>query len=193
DAVFEGLQQDAAKLVQLLAEMEVYLGTLGFAELAGASGLAVCIPELVTGDNRQARSDRDLRALFNPLLLTLGAPLVPRDIRTDHAQTTVLITGPNSGGKTRLLQSLGLAQLLAQCGLFAPARSARLHAVPGLVVSLLQETHADQSEGRLGMELIRIRTLFEELRPGAMVILDELCSGTNPSEGEEILELVVSV
>jgi DNA mismatch repair protein MutS2 len=45
----------------------------------------------------------------------------------------------------------------------------------------------------LGMELMRIRALFERLPPGAMVLLDELCSGTNPSEGEEIFELVVSM
>jgi DNA mismatch repair protein MutS2 len=43
------------------------------------------------------------------------------------------------------------------------------------------------------MELLRIRELFERLPPGAMVILDELCSGTNPSEGEEIFELVVNM
>jgi DNA mismatch repair protein MutS2 len=77
--------------------------------------------------------------------------------------------------------------------MFVPARVARLVHVPGLVVSLIQETKFDQSEGRLGMELLRIRALFEELGPGAMVILDELCSGTNPSEGEEIFELVVSL
>src|SRR5690606_38738803 len=52
---------------------------------------------------------------------------------------------------------------------------------------------ADQTEGRLGVELMRIRTLFERLPPGAMVILDELCSGTNPSEGEEIFELVIDM
>jgi DNA mismatch repair protein MutS2 len=62
---------------------------------------------------------------------------------------------------------------------------------PGLVVSLLQETRVDQTEGRLGVELMRIRSLFERLPPGAVVILDELCSGTNPSEGEEIVELVI--
>ena len=68
---------------------------------------------------------------------------------------------------------------------------ASLALAPGLVVSLIQETKADQAEGRLGTELVRIRELFERLPPGAMVILDELCSGTNPSEGEEIFELVV--
>src|SRR5207344_2005211 len=79
----------------------------------------------------------------------------------------------------------------AQAGLFVPARSAGVALAPGLVVSLIQETKADQAEGRLGVELVRIRALFERLPKGAMVILDELCSGTNPSEGEEIFELVV--
>ena len=58
---------------------------------------------------------------------------------------------------------------------------------------MIQETKADQAEGRLGTELVRIRELFERVPPGAMVILDELCSGTNPSEGEEIFELVVGM
>jgi DNA mismatch repair protein MutS2 len=118
---------------------------------------------------------------------------VPCDIDTDRHDTTVLVTGPNSGGKTRLLQSLGRAQLLAQSGLFVPARSGSHALAPGLVVSLIEETKVDQSEGRLGTELLRIRDLFERLPPGAMVILDELCSGTNPSEGEEIFELVVQM
>jgi DNA mismatch repair protein MutS2 len=118
---------------------------------------------------------------------------VPCDLATDRPDTTLLVTGPNSGGKTRLLQAVGLTQVLAQSGLFVPARGARLALVPGLVVSLLQEAKADQSEGRLGTELLRIRELFEKLPPLAMVILDELCSGTNPSEGEEIFELVLSL
>jgi DNA mismatch repair protein MutS2 len=92
-----------------------------------------------------------------------------------------------------LLQAVALTQLLAQCGLFVSARSGSVALVPGLVVSLVQETKIDQAEGRLGMELLRIRSLFERLPAGAMVLLDELCSGTNPSEGEEIFELVLSM
>jgi DNA mismatch repair protein MutS2 len=117
--------------------------------------------------------------------------VVPCDITSDRHDATILVTGPNSGGKTRLLQSIGLTQVLAQSGLVVPAASATLALCPGLVVSFIEETRADQAEGRLGTELMRIRALFERLPPGAMVILDELCSGTNPSEGEEIFELVV--
>ena len=59
------------------------------------------------------------------------------------------------------------------------------------MASLIEEVKADQAEGRLGTELLRIRALFERLPPHALVLLDELCSGTNPSEGEQIFELVV--
>lgn len=186
DAVFDGIEDELVPLVQLLGDVELYLGALGFRDLAQAAGLAVSLPDLVASDE-----PRMLLGLFNPLLLAHGVKAVPCDVTTDRLDTTVLVTGPNSGGKTRLLQSLGLTQLLGQSGLFIPARSGCLTLSPGLVVSLIEETKADQTEGRLGTELIRIRALFERLPPGAMVILDELCSGTNPSEGEEIFELVV--
>lgn len=186
DAVFEGVVDDAARLVQLMGDLEVYLGALGLHDTARDAGLPVCLPEIVLPDE-----PRSLEGLWNPLLLLHGKGPVPCDLSTDRHDATVLVTGPNSGGKTRLLQSVALAQLLAQSGLFVPARSARLALAPGLVVSFIEETTADQAEGRLGMELVRIRRLFERLPPGAMVILDELCSGTNPQEGEEIFELVV--
>jgi DNA mismatch repair protein MutS2 len=188
DAVFSGVEDELIALVQLLGDLEFYLGALGFADFARKAGLEVCLPDLVTPD-----SPRDLKGLFNPLLLMSGIQPVPCDLVGDKLTSTVLVTGPNSGGKTRLLQSVGLAQMLAQSGLFIPAKSGSVSLTSALVVSLIQETKADQAEGRLGMELLRIRELFERLPPGAMVLLDELCSGTNPSEGEEIFELVVTM
>jgi len=186
DAVFDGIEGELVRFVQLLGDIELYLAALGFRDMAQAAGLAVSLPDLVP-----ASEPRKLLGLFNPLLLAHGIKPVPCDLVTDRHDTTVLVTGPNSGGKTRLLQSVGLAQVLAQAGLFVPARAGSLALVPGLVVSLIEETKSDQTEGRLGTELLRIRSLFERLPPGAMVILDELCSGTNPSEGEEIFELVI--
>jgi DNA mismatch repair protein MutS2 len=72
-----------------------------------------------------------------------------------------------------------------------PAARAELRRANGLFASLLEHTHADQLEGRLGTELLRIRRLFEGLRENSMVVMDELCSGTNPSEGEELMQLVL--
>jgi DNA mismatch repair protein MutS2 len=186
DAVFDGIVHEIVRFVQLAGEVEFYLGALGFRDRAKAAGLTVCLPELV-----EAGAPRKVHRLFNPLLLAHAMKPVPCDVDLDKHDAIVLVTGPNSGGKTRLLQSMALMQLLAQCGVFVPAKEATIALVPALVVSLIQETKADQAEGRLGMELVRIRELFEQLPPGAMVILDELCSGTNPSEGEEIFELVL--
>lgn len=186
DAVFAGVEDEIVHFVQLLGDIEFYLGALGFRDRARASGLDVCLPALVRPEEPRA-----LRGLFNPLLLAHGVVPVPCDLVTDRHDVTVLVTGPNSGGKTRLLQSVGLTQLLAQSGVFIPAREGSVALARRLVVSLAEQTRADQGEGRLGMELVRIRQLFESLPPGAMVLLDELCSGTNPSEGQEIFELVL--
>lgn len=188
DAVFSGVESEIVALPQLFGDLEFYLGALSFADRARAQGLQVCLPEIV-----RPEAPRALSGLFNPLLLMSGIEPVPCDLVSSRLATTVLVTGPNSGGKTRLLQSVGLTQLLAQAGCFIPARSGAVALTSALVVSLIQETRADAAEGRLGTELVRIRELFERLPPGAMVLLDELCSGTNPSEGEEIFELVVEM
>jgi DNA mismatch repair protein MutS2 len=114
----------------------VDLGALGFRDLAEAAGLEVSLPELrpdVGGDGgpshdgaasgprpRAPEGPRVLRGLFNPLLVANGGRVIPCDVVTDRADTTLLVTGPNSGGKTRLLQSVALTQLLAQAGMEKP-------------------------------------------------------------------------
>jgi len=191
DDVFTSLEEPVALLFQLLGDMEVYLAGLGLMDVAQARGLEVCFPDLV----EHGEAGMDVRRLFNPLLFAGKGKkkVVPCDLRTEHPGSVVIVTGPNSGGKTRLLQAVALAQLLGQAGLFVPAASARLPRFSGLFVSLIEEARADQPEGQLGMELLRIRRMFEELEMGALVLLDELCSGTNPSEGEEIARLVLSL
>ncbi len=188
DAVVSGLEEELASMVQLLGDLEFYLSALGFRDEAEAAGLAVCLPDFV-----EPGAARELEGLFNPLLLMSGIVPVPSNLTSERLASTTLVTGPNSGGKTRLLQSLGLTQLLAQAGMFVPARRARIAWTTGLVASMIEEARADQAEGRLGMELMRIRALFEKLQPGSLVLLDELCSGTNPTEGEQIFELVITM
>jgi DNA mismatch repair protein MutS2 len=193
ESVFDELQDVWLLLYQLMLDFEVYLAALRFRALAKAKGLEVSLPELLSLDGTAdvAPSSR-LERLFNPFLLLESSAPVPCDI--DHGPRAIcIVTGPNSGGKTRLLQAVGLSQLLAQAGLFVPARTARLSVRSGMFVSLVQQAEADQSEGRLGTELLRIRRLFESLPRGGLAILDELCSGTNPTEGEEIFELLIEL
>jgi DNA mismatch repair protein MutS2 len=183
--VFLKLTPSITPLIQVIGDLEFYLANRGFRETVRRAGLEVSLPTF--DDRRPIR----IETLFNPLLLDQEDPPVPCDISTRRRHAVTLITGPNSGGKTRLLQAIGLAQLLGQSGLFVASTRANLPIVRGIFVSLIQRETADQSEGRLGRELLRIRTMFDAIEPPSMVILDELCSGTNPSEGTELFSLVL--
>ena len=199
--VFSGLEEQVALLFQLLGDIEPYLASLGLRDRAVAEGLAMSLPDLI---DRSPSADAGgvspggdgsglvLEGLFNPLLLAAGVHPIAADVRA-AAGAVVIVTGPNSGGKTRLLQAIAIAQTFAEAGLFVPVRAGRVLRAPGLFASLYEEPRPDAPEGHLGMELLRIRRLFEQLDVGSLVVLDELCSGTNPSEGEEIARLVLSL
>lgn len=192
ESVFDELSEAWLALYQLLLDIEVYTAALRFRALAESKGLSVSLPELVSAEATEGAPRSRFERLFNPFLLLESGSPVPCDVEHGGADITI-ITGPNSGGKTRLLQAVGLCQLLAQTGLFVPAAKARLQLRSGMFVSLVQQAEADQSEGRLGTELLRIRKLFESLPRGGLAILDELCSGTNPTEGEEIFQLLIEL
>ena len=183
--VYRRVAPALSTLVQVLGHLEVYMVTRAFAADSRRAGLEVCLAEVEPG------ASIDLCNLFNPLLLqTQGAP-VPCAITPRSSEPVTVVTGPNSGGKTRLLQALGLAQLLGQSGLYVPATKARLPLSKSMFASLVHQDGADLQEGRLGTELLRIRTLFQGAEPNAMVLIDELCSGTNPSEAAEIISMVL--
>ncbi|MBI2391179.1 MAG: DNA mismatch repair protein [Deltaproteobacteria bacterium] len=185
EQVFDGMQDVLVASMQLAGDLELYLAAFAFRARAERAGLAVCLPEL--------GATRALTRLFNPLLLPHEKRVVPCELHADRPDRVVLVTGPNSGGKTRLLQAIGLTQLLGQCGFFVPAASATIRSVDGMFVSFGQAPAADATEGRLGTELLRVRALFETICVGGMVLVDELCSGTNPSEGEELFRHVVDL
>jgi DNA mismatch repair protein MutS2 len=183
--VYRRIAPAFSTLVQVMGHLEVYLIAREFAARARAAGLSVCLAEV------KPAVALELRGLFNPLLLQTQGPPVPCSVAPHSNAPVTVVTGPNSGGKTRLLQALGLAQLLGQSGLYVPAREARLPLASSMFASLVHQDGADLTEGRLGTELLRIRTLFQGVDPGAVVLIDELCSGTNPSEAAEIISMVL--
>jgi DNA mismatch repair protein MutS2 len=194
DQVFEGIRPFLPPLMQLIGDLELYLSGLALRDGCASKGLSVCFPEFIDESAaRHAGPDIQLDGLFNPLLLALPGVPITCSVSLPDGGVTTLLTGPNSGGKTRLLQALGLAQLCAQAGMYVPAERALLRRVPGIFASLSQPIGAEQAEGRLGTELLRIRMLFERAEPGYLVLIDELCSGTSPSEGEELFRLVLEL
>ncbi len=185
-AVFAGIGDWLKPLLQLLGHLAFYLTAFSLRDRARALGLEMSLAEVAED------GPLELTNLFNPLLFRQGTP-VPCTVVTDEADAIVVITGPNSGGKTRLLQAIGLAQMLGQAGLYTPAAGARLPLVDGLFASSTEGASVDQREGRLGTELIRIRDLFGGIGSRSLVLLDELCSGTNPSEATRIVLMVLEL
>jgi DNA mismatch repair protein MutS2 len=183
--VYRRIAPAFSTLVQVLGHLEIYLIAREFAARAGRAGREVCLADIAPG------APIALAGLFNPLLMQTQGPPVPCTVQPASSAPVTVVTGPNSGGKTRLLQALGLAQLLGQSGLYVPARQARLPLASSMFASLVHQDGADLKEGRLGTELLRIRTLFQGVDSGAVVLIDELCSGTNPSEAAEIISMVL--
>jgi DNA mismatch repair protein MutS2 len=183
--VWQDIVPATVRLIQLICHLELYLFARTFAAESRSRGLEVCLPVMETG------ADLELEELFNPLLLPLMDRPVATDLSLGSRQSVHLVTGPNSGGKTRLLQAVGIAQVFAHCGLYVPCAKARMPLVNGLFASIVELDRADQREGRLGKELVRLRNLFESVPPRSLVLLDELCSGTNPSEAIEIVDMVL--
>jgi DNA mismatch repair protein MutS2 len=184
-AVWQDMAPALVRLIQLICHLELYLFARTYAADSRARGLQVCLPTV------KLDAELEIESLFNPLLLALMEKPVPTDLRIKTTSSINLVTGPNSGGKTRLLQAAGIAQVLAHCGLYAHCSRATMPLVKGLFASIVELDRADQSEGRLGTELVRLRNLFESVPPRSLVLLDELCSGTNPSEAIEIVEMVL--
>lgn len=193
DEVFAPLDDATLALLRIGLDLEPLLGSLGLRERARAVGLDAALPAIA---GARGSSAVRLDGLWNPFLLaeaeSAGADApIACDLRLDDGPAIAVVTGPNSGGKTRLLQSIAIAVLLGQGGFFVPAASAAWPWVPSLFASVVQLGRHDAEEGRLGTELLRVRAVFEHARPGCLVVLDELCSGTNPSEAEELVRFVV--
>jgi DNA mismatch repair protein MutS2 len=129
----------------------------------------------------------------HPLLVEQGAgPVIPFDLELGTEERAVVISGPNTGGKTVLLKAVGLTVLLAQAGILPPvAPGTRFPVMRRVLADIGDEQSIAESLSTFSAHLSNAREIVEEAGPGTLVLMDEMGTGTDPAEGAALARAIL--
>ncbi len=188
NAVAQAAEHVESFLNVLQWELAFYIASLNLYEQLMALGEPLTFPQPVSADERRF----SCAGLYDvTLALTMKAPVVGNDVSAD-SKSLIIITGPNRGGKTVFLRSVGLAHLMMQCGMFVPAASFQASLVRGLFTHFVREEDRTMKRGKFEEELERMSRMVGHLPRNALLLLNESFAATNEREGSEIATQIVS-
>ena len=144
------------------------------------------------GASRAETTERTEAILLSARHPGLTGRVVPIDIRLGDGYTALVVTGPNTGGKTVTLRTLGLLSLMHQAGLHVPAEpGSRLPIWRDIFADIGDEQSIAQSLSTFSGHLRSIIRIVEAAGPGTLVLLDELGAGTDPTEGSALAQALL--
>ena len=171
----------------LRTELAFYIGCLNLQARLVELGEPTCMPVPYSAGDRKL----SFSGLYDAsLALSLGRKVVGNDLIAEHKDLFV-VTGANTGGKSTFLRSIGLAQLMMQAGMFAPAESFSGEICDGVYTHYKREEDSTMESGKWDEELSRMSDIVDEIRPNSLLLLNESFASTNEREGSEIARQIV--
>ena len=166
----------------LRIELAFYVGCLNLQGVLSAMGEPISFPLPVAASERR----HSFNELYDVCLaLTMKQRIVGNDVNANE-KDAVIITGANQGGKSTFLRSIGLAQLMMQCGMFAPAEAFCSNVCDGLFTHYKREEDTTMKSGKLDEELSRMSAIVDNITSNSMLLFNESFAATNEREGSEI-------
>jgi DNA mismatch repair protein MutS2 len=162
---------------EALAEFDLIFAKAGFARDYDA-----VIPRFSTGDRRLM-----LREARHPLLEAIlrkqRKPIVPISFELDEARRCLLISGPNTGGKTVTMKTTGLLALMAHASIPVPCAEAEFPLLDDVLADIGDQQSIAESLSSFSGHLLHVKSMLEQVTPHSLVLLDELGRATDPEEG----------
>ena len=181
ERILRKLTAEVGERADLLAGDAEILGIIDFvfAKASLAHALSATLPVM---------NDEGKIVLYkgrHPLLDIKTA--VPIDIELGESYTSIIVTGPNTGGKTVSLKTIGLLRLMAMSGLFVPAEDgSRLCVFDGIYADIGDEQSIEQSLSTFSSHMTNLISMLGQVTSRSLVLLDELGAGTDPAEGSAL-------